>query len=97
MLKQINMNEQLDNLENPPFKIKIGNLLLVALTAICSLHFLDKHFTIPKMKSINLGYLVVNKIIVGFKLKTYISRKYKVTIIERHFLYLLILICVYVL
>lgn len=38
MLKQINMNEQLDNLENPPFKIKIGNLLLVGLAAICSLH-----------------------------------------------------------
>lgn len=38
MLKQINMNEQLDNLENLPFKIKIGNLLLVGLAAICSLH-----------------------------------------------------------
>lgn len=38
MLKQINMNEQLDNLENPPFKIKIGNLLLVGLADFCSLH-----------------------------------------------------------
>lgn len=40
---------------------------------------------------------MANKLIVDFKLKTYISRKYKVTIIEGHFLYLLILICVYVL
>ena len=39
MLRQINMNEQLDNLENPPFKIKIGNLLLVGLAVICSLYF----------------------------------------------------------
>lgn len=67
-------------------------LLLFALYIV-----LDKHITIPKMKSINLSYLVINKLIVDFKLKTYISRKYKVTIVERHSLYLLILIFVYML